>query len=57
MWSHTISLPVKWRNLVFYGVHVELDHRTLWLYVQVEASDEWYPSGICLGTGVLLCLH
>ena len=28
-----------------------------WLCVQMEAGDEWYPAGICLGTGVLQYLH
>lgn len=34
-------LTCKVEKLSFYDVHIELDHRTLWLYVHVEASDEW----------------
>lgn len=34
-------LTCKVEKLSFYVVHIELDHGTLWLYVHVEASDEW----------------
>jgi len=43
--DHSVDKELAWRS------HPESGGQ--FLYVQVEAGDEWHPSGVCYGTGTV----